>query len=68
MGYKLNKYGNQVKDDLDAVENKTIYPDASKQTKGLMTEEHVQALEEVEQKVDEESETLTEFEIRMICR
>lgn len=68
MAYKLDKYGKQVKDDLDAVENKTIYPDASKQEKGLMTTEHVNQLSELQEEVDENNETLTEFEILMICR
>ena len=68
MAYKLDKYGQQVKDDLDAVEQKTIYPDASIRERGLMTQEHVQALRNVEQQVEEEGETLTDFEIRMICR
>lgn len=64
MAYKLDKTGNQVRDDLNAVEEKTIYPDASKLNKGLMTDEHVQRLEHVE----DESIALTEYEIRMICR
>lgn len=68
MAYRLNKYGQQVKDDLDAVEQKTIYPDASTHERGLMTQEHVQALRDVEQQVEDEGETLTDFEIRMICR
>lgn len=68
MAYKLDKYGKQVKDDLDAVENKTIYPDASKQENGLMTTEHVNQLSELQEEVDENNETLTEFEILMICR
>lgn len=68
MGYKLDKKGKQVKDDLDAVEQKSIYPDASPAERGLMTTEHVQRLSDVEREVEEESETLTEFEIRMICR
>jgi len=68
MAYKLDKYGKQVKDDLDAVEQKTIYPDASTRERGLMTKEHVQTLRNVEQQVEEEGETLSEFEIRMICR
>lgn len=68
MGYKLDKKGKQVKDDLDAVEQKSIYPDASPAERGLMTIEHVQRLSDVEREVEEESETLTEFEIRMICR
>lgn len=36
MAYKLNKYGDQVKEDLDKVENQDIYPDASPTQKGLM--------------------------------
>lgn len=68
MAYRLEKYGEQVKDDLDAVEQKTIYPDASSSEKGLMTQEHVMRLAECEQGVEEEGETLSEFEIRMICR
>ena len=47
MAYKLNKYGQQVKDDLDAVEEKTIYPDATPANKGLMTTEHIQRLSSV---------------------
>lgn len=68
MAYKLNKHGNQVRDDLNAVEQKTIYPDASTHERGLMTQEHVQTLRNVEKQVVEEGETLSEFEIRMICR
>jgi len=68
MAYKLNKYGDQVRDDLDAVENKTIYPDATTQEKGLMTEEHVRRLTQCESEIEQEGETLTEFEIMMICR
>lgn len=68
MAYKLNKHGKQVQDDLDAVELKTIYPDASSIEKGLMTTEHVQQLNELEIEVDKNNETLSEFEIRMICR
>lgn len=68
MAYKLDKYGQQVKEDLDKVENKDIYPDASTRERGLMTQEHVQTLRNVEQQVEEEGETLSEFEIRMICR
>lgn len=68
MAYRLEKYGEQVKNDLDSVEQKTIYPDASNSEKGLMTQEHVRRLAECEQGVEEEGETLSEFEIRMICR
>ena len=68
MAYHLNKYGEQVKDDLDAVENKSIYPDASKVEKGLMTEEHVQKLDDLQQEIDENTECLTAYEIMMICR
>lgn len=67
MAYHLPKYGDQVKEDLDAVENKTIYPDASKHKKGLMTEEHVQKLDDLQSEVEENNETLTEYEIMMIC-
>ena len=68
MAYKLNKTGDHVRDDLDAVEDKTIYPDASSHEKGLMTKEHVQQLNNLEVEVDENNEALSEFEIRMICR
>lgn len=68
MAYKLDKYGRQVKDDLDAVEQKTIYPNASTHERGLMTQEHVQTLRYVEENVQKETETLSDFEIRMICR
>lgn len=68
MAYRLNKHGQQVEDDLDAVEQKTIYPDASTRERGLMTQEHVQTLQYVEENVQKETETLTDFEIRMICR
>lgn len=68
MAYKLDKHGKQVKDDLDAVEQKTIYPDASPAEKGLMTVEHVNQLNGLEVEVEENNETLSEFEIRMICR
>lgn len=67
MAYHLNKYGDQVRDDLDAVEQKTIYPDASSHEKGLMTTQHVQQLNELEVEVEENNETLSDFEIRMIC-
>lgn len=68
MAYKLDKYGDQVKDDLDKVENKDIYPDASPTQKGLMTAEHVNRITECEQGIQEAEETLTEFEIMIICR
>lgn len=68
MAYRLDKYGQQVKDDLDAVEEKTIYPDASTRERGLMTPQHIQTLNYVEEHVGEETEALTDFEIRMICR
>ena len=68
MAYKLDKTGKQVREDLDAVEEKTIYPDASTHEKGLMTKEHVQQLNDLEVEVDVNNETLSEFEIRMICR
>lgn len=68
MAYHLDKYGDQVKEDLDAVEEKTIYPDASPANKGLMTDEHVRKLGELETEIDENSEVLSEFEIRMICK
>lgn len=68
MAYKLDKYGQQVKEDLDKVENKDIYPDASTHERGLMTQQHVQTLQYVEENVQKETETLSDFEIRMICR
>jgi hypothetical protein len=68
MAYKLDKYGQQVKEDLDKVENKDIYPDASTRERGLMTQQHVQTLQYVEENVQKETETLSDFEIRMICR
>ena len=64
MAYRLNKYGDQVLDDLNAVEQKTIYPEATTANDGLMTQEHVEKLEHVV----EEVETLTDYEIMMICR
>lgn len=68
MAYKLDKHGQQVKDDLDAVEQKTIYPDASTKEKGLMTNEHVKRLDKCESDIAKGGEALTEFEIMMICR
>lgn len=68
MAYKLDKHGQQVKDDLDAVEEKTIYPDASPAGKGLMTVEHIQRISDVEREVTEADESLTTYEIMMICR
>lgn len=68
MAYKLEKYGDQVRDDLNAVERKTIYPPATTHEDGIMTKQHVAQINELEQEVDENNETLTEFEIRMICR
>ena len=68
MAYRLNKSGDQVRDDLDAVEQKTIYPDATTHERGLMTEEHVQKLNDLQDEVDENNECLTEYEIMMICR
>lgn len=68
MAYKLDKHGKQVKDDLDAVEQKSIYPDATPQEHGLMSTEHVQRLADVEHEVDVVGETLTPFEIMMICQ
>lgn len=37
MAYKLNKTGKQVEADLNAVEEKTIYPIASTEEDGLMS-------------------------------
>lgn len=68
MAYRLNKYGQQVQEDLDAVEQKSIYPDATPVNRGLMTAEHAQRISNVERQVDEEGETLTAYEIMMICR
>ena len=68
MAYHLNRYGDEVKEDLEKVEEKRVYPDASLVEKGVMTTDHVRRLGEVEQEVEEESETLTDFEIMMICR
>jgi hypothetical protein len=67
MAYRLDKYGKQVEDDLDSVENKTIYPNADTHVDGLMTKEHVQRINEMDEEIDENNETLSEFEIRMIC-
>lgn len=68
MAYKLNKYGEQVEADLNAVEEKSIYPDASPSQKGLMTSEHVNRISQCENEIQDAEATLTEFEIRMICR
>ena len=68
MAYKLNKYGEQVEADLNAVEEKSIYPDASPSQKGLMTSEHVNRISQCENEIQYAEATLTEFEIRMICR
>ena len=68
MAYKLYKHGDQVRDDLDAVENKTIYTEATQLNDGLMTKEHVGKLEGYEQEILDSSETLTDYEIMMICR
>lgn len=68
MAFKLDKYGQQVEDDLNAVEGKTIYPDASHDNDGLMTMGHVRRLEEVEGSVEDiDGAVLSEEEIRMIC-
>lgn len=37
MAYKLKQTGAKVQQLLDAVENKTIYPDATEQEHGLMS-------------------------------
>jgi hypothetical protein len=68
MAYKLDKYGDQVRDDLDAVEQKTIYPEATHHNDGIMTKEQVAQLEGYEQEIIDSSETLTAYEIMMICR
>lgn len=47
MGYKLHKTGDQVRDDLNAVEEKTIYPIASKEEDGLMSKEQAERFEEL---------------------
>lgn len=39
MAYKLYRTGDSVRDLLDAVENKTIYPDATQQEHGLLSTE-----------------------------
>lgn len=68
MAYKLQKTGDQVKEDLDKVEEKRVYPEADTHTNGIMTKEHVKRIGDLEVEVDENNETLSEFEIRMICR
>lgn len=68
MAYHLNKHGETVEEDLNKVEERRVYPEASTTEAGVMTPNHVQRLQTVEQEVSEESETLTEFEILMICR
>lgn len=37
MAYKLKQTGAKVQEILDAIENKTIYPDATQQQHGLMS-------------------------------
>ncbi|MDY2833464.1 MAG: hypothetical protein SOU49_12110 [Sodaliphilus pleomorphus] len=37
MAYKLKQTGAKVQEILDAIENKTIYPDATQQEHGLMS-------------------------------
>lgn len=37
MAYKLTQTGAKVQQLLDAVENKTVYPDATQQEHGLMS-------------------------------
>ena len=37
MAYKLKQTGAKVQELLDAVENKTVYPDATEQEHGLMS-------------------------------
>lgn len=37
MAYKLKQTGAKVQQLLDAVENKTVYPDATQQEHGLMS-------------------------------
>lgn len=64
MSYKINRKGDDVSRLLTEVDEKTIYPDASTGNDGLMTKEHVRRLEECE----EDTESLTVFEILMICR
>ena len=68
MAYTLDKYGDQVRDDLNAVEQRTVYPEATNHNDGIMTKEHVAQLEGYEQEIIDSSETLTEYEIMMICR
>lgn len=50
MAYKLNKYGDQVKEDLDKVEEKDIYPDASLIEKSVMTPQHAQPYRYIQQR------------------
>ena len=68
MAYHLNKHGETVEEDLNKVEERRVYPEASSTEAGVMTPSHVQRLQDVEHEVAEEGETLTEFEILMICR
>lgn len=67
MSYQLDKYGDEVREDLNKVEEKRVYPDASLSEKGVMTPDHLLRIGQMERDIEEESLSLSEEEIRMIC-
>lgn len=60
--YRSDKTGKKIDSLLDEVNEKTIYPLASKANDGLMPKEQVAKIEELDTGV------LTGENIRMICR
>lgn len=51
MAYKLKQTGAKVQQLLDAVENKTVYPDATQQEHGLMTAEQVKYIDDLREDI-----------------
>lgn len=58
MAYKLKQTGAKVQQILDAVENKTVYPDATQQKHGLMSTSDKTKLDNVMVITNEEIELL----------
>lgn len=61
MAYKINRTGDNVSELLTEVDDKTIYPLATKRNDGLMPMSQVEKIEELDTGV------LSDEEIRMIC-
>ncbi len=66
--YRIDRTGKNVERLLDMVDDKNIYPEATRENAGLMTAQQVKVLEQVAEAPGEaETGILSEEDIRMIC-